>query len=285
MQVFICYSRADKQFAAQLVDDLAEYEVEVWMDIRSIPSGSNWDLEVQKGLDNSDVMLVLLSPSSAASQNVADEWSYFIERDKPIIPIMIAPCEVPFRLSRRQRVDFTTDYKRGFQQLLLALGSPAQRDPESTKQIRAIPMRDPHPASASKGAAPAGTLPRTAQRPVMQAPPVAPEVGIKTYPVIWSDNYHWFNGMGTHATQGDVMISPREVQLVPRAKPIITIPIRSLVSASIQRSVDQHLKLTYYGHDGSFQSLVLMGAPKDHRKEITVEVLNLLKLLTGRSLT
>ncbi len=285
MQVFICYSRADKQFAAQLVDDLAEYEVDVWMDVRSIPTGSNWDLEVQKGLDHSDVMLVLLSPASAASQNVADEWSYFIERDKPIIPIMIVPTEVPFRLSRRQRVDFTADYKHGFQQLLISLGSPALRDPESTQRVRAVPMHDPHPASAAKAAASAPAPSKPAQKPIMQAPHVAPEVGIKTYPVIWADSYHWFNGMGTHATQGDVMVSPRELQLVPHAKPIITIPLRSLVSASIQRSVDQHLKLTYYGHDGSFQSLVLMGAPKEHRKEITLEVLNLLKLLTGRSLT
>jgi hypothetical protein len=48
--------------------------------------------------------------------------------------------------------------------------------------------------------------------------------------------------------------------------------------------VDNHLKLTYYGPDGAFRSLVLMGAPKDRRKAITLEVLNLLKLLTGRSL-
>jgi hypothetical protein len=283
MQVFICYSRADKQFAMQLVDDLSEYEIEVWMDVRSIPTGSNWDLEVQKGLDHSDAMLVLLSPDSSASQNVADEWSYFIERNKPIVPIMVAPCEVPFRLSRRQRVDFTVDYKVGFQQLIKALGSPALRDPESTQQVRPVPQRQPATASVAKVAAPAPA--KQAQKPVMQAPPVAPEIGIKTYPMIWADTYHWFNGMGSQATQGDVMISPREIQLVPHAKPIHTIPLRSLVSASIQRSVDQHLKITYYGQDGSFQSLVLMGAPKENRKEITLQVLNLLKLLTGRSLT
>src|SRR3954464_15644557 len=107
MQVFICYSRGDQDFARQLVEDLAQYDLEVWMDIHSIPHGSNWDAEVQKGLDSSDMLLVLLSPSSVASQNVADEWSYFIEKNKPIVPLMIEPCEVPFRISRRQCVDFT----------------------------------------------------------------------------------------------------------------------------------------------------------------------------------
>jgi len=103
--------------------------------------------------------------------------------------------------------------------------------------------------------------------------------------VIWAPSYNWYGGMGKHAEQGDIMISRRELQFVPRARPIITIPLHSLVSANIERSVDQHLKLVYYGPDGSFQSLVLMGAPKNRRKEITTEVLNLLKLLSGRSLS
>src|SRR5215471_16207002 len=111
MQVFICYSRTDKQFASQLADDLSGYELTVWQDIRSIPTGANWDAEVQKGLQNSDILLVLLSPAASASQNVADEWSYFIEHNKPIVPLMVIQCEVPFRLSRRQRVDFTGDYR------------------------------------------------------------------------------------------------------------------------------------------------------------------------------
>ena len=288
MQVFICYSRTDKQFALQLVEDLSYYDLHVWLDTRSIASGSNWDIEVQKGLNESDVMLVLLSPDSAASQNVADEWSYFIDHDKPIIPLVIAPGEVPFRLSRRQRVDFTLDYKLGFQQLLKALGSPAMLDPDSTQKLRPVNWTSPEKATpsvpAEKKSEPSKSGPKPAAYSAPGAP-IAPEVGIKTYPVVWADSYHWFNGMGGQAMQGDAIINRREIQLVPYAQPIVTIPLRSLVSAVIQRSVDQHLKLTFYGNDGSFQSLVIMGAPKEGRKDITREILNLLKLLTGKSLT
>ena len=115
-------------------------------------------------------------------------------------------------------------------------------------------------------------------------PPTAPEVGVKMLPVVWAESYHWFRGLEPEVIQGDAMVNKRELKLVPQAKPIVTIPLRSLVSAKIERSVDNHLKLTYYGPDGAFRSLVLMGAPKDRRKAITLEVLNLLKLLTGRSL-
>src|SRR5258708_5710202 len=285
MQVFICYSRSDKQFAAQLVEDLSQYDLIVWMDVRSIPTGANWDAEVQKGLDTSDVMLVLLSPASTASQNVADERSYFIEKNKPIVPIMVIPCEVPFLLSRRQRVDFTVDYKLGFQQLLRSLAAPKLLDPDSTQRSRPVTWTQA-PVSSGASAAPAAAPASAGRAPKKnRVTSTSPDVGIRTYPVIWSDSYNWFNGMGSRASIGEIMISPREIKLVPRDKPITVIPMKSLVAASIQRSVDRHMKLTYYGPDGSFQSLVLMGAQKEHRREITEEVLNMLKLLTHRSLS
>src|SRR5258708_8050446 len=165
MQVFICYCRSDKQFAAQLAEDLSEYELTVWMDVRSIPTGENWDAEVQKGLDHSDVLLVLLSPAASASQNVADEWSYFIEHNKAIIPLLIVPGEVPFRLSRRQRVDFTGDYRAGLQQLIKALGSPPLRDPDSTPRM--------HPATTN-ATAKTPPVPAPASAPRKQAVPGTP---------------------------------------------------------------------------------------------------------------
>ncbi len=280
MQIFICYARVDQEFAYHLVEDLSDYDIRIWMDVRNIPHGANWDMEVQKGLDETDIMLVLLTPASAASQNVADEWSYFIDKNKPIVPLLVEPCEVPFRLSRRQRVDFTQDYRQGFQQLLRALGAPPLRDPDSTQKIRPVPAK---PSAQQKP--PASVTSPAQQRPKpSSAPPVAPEFGVKVLPVIWAESYHWLNGMGPTALQGDAMIDDRELKLVPRARPILTIPLQSLVSAKLHRAVDQYIQITYYGPDRAFRSLVLMGAPKNRRAEITHEVLNLLKLVTGRSL-
>jgi hypothetical protein len=143
MQIFISYSRVDKAFALRLADDLRRSGYGVWIDIQNIPHGVQWDREVEKGLETSDVMLVLLSPTSSASENVKDEWNYFIEKKRRIIPVMIQPNDVPFRLSRRQRVDFVSKtYEMAFPDLLKALEESSDREEErrSESVTRSIPL-------------------------------------------------------------------------------------------------------------------------------------------------
>jgi TIR domain len=284
MQIFISYSRDDLPFAKHLADDLAEYDQQLWMDIRNIPHGANWDIEVQRGMDSSDLMIVLLSPASVASQNVMDEWSYFIEKDKPIVPLLIVDCDVPFRLSRRQRVDFRGNYESAFQQLLKAIGSPKPLDPDATAQLRIPPQPSEAPSRKVRSVR-SEDQPAARGAPAKNASqgPKSPEVGVRTLPMIWAEQYHWFSGM-KQGTQGDVIINAREIALVPPDQPIITIPFQSLISVKVLRSVDRYLKLTYYGTGGAFKTLVMMGAPREKRETINQEVVNLLKLLTGRSL-
>ncbi len=277
MQVFISYARADSAFAWQLVEDLSEYDLALWMDVRNIPKGANWDNEVQKGLDASDIMLVLLSPDSVNSQNVADEWSYFIDKNKPVVPLLIAAAEVPFRLSRRQRIDFTADYETGLRELLRAIGSPVRLDPDSTERI-AIPKPPPRPERTES----ALQAPRHERAAFGSRPPTL-EVNVRSLPIVWHTHYHWWNGM-RGGELGDVLINPREMLLVPRAEPVISIPLANLITVKAQRALDPHLKLTYYGAQGQFQTLVLMGAPRARRESINQEIINLLKWLTKRSL-
>src|SRR5262249_15492114 len=74
-QLFTTYARKDKVFAKRLADDLSKSGLQIWMDTRDIPAGNKWDREIQNGLDTSNIMLVLLSPASVASENVTDEWN------------------------------------------------------------------------------------------------------------------------------------------------------------------------------------------------------------------
>jgi hypothetical protein len=268
MQIFISYSRIDKEFALQLAQFLHAYEVTVWLDLSSIPHGANWDMEVQRGLDTSDYMLVLLSPDSVASGNVADEWNYFASKEKPILPLLIRPCEVPFRLMRRQRVDFTGDQRTALEQLVRALGNPKLRDPDETQRLTVLPV-----VPAGQAAAPAHGG-KTGKRKTSSAE-------IARFPVIWNGQYDWFNGL-RGGTDGELMVNRREVLLVPREAPLLSIPLATLTSAKVQNGLDPRLLLNYRGADGHTHSITVMSATRRQRKQIPDQIVQAIKAVTGR---
>jgi hypothetical protein len=277
MYIFISYSRENAAFAKHLADDLSNYDLRLWMDVRNIPHGANWDAEVEKGLAGCDVMLVLLSRGAVASENVADEWSYFIEKGKTIVPLLLEDCEVPFRLSRRQRVDFRGEYQNAFQEMIRALGSPVLLDAESTIRVNPPPVtsegkagKAEKPSRAERG--------RTTTEANRAAPP---EVSVKMFPILWAEHYHWFQGM-RNGVEGDILINPREIALIPHANPIITIPYPVLITVKALRSFDAYLKLTYSGGNGEFKSLVLMSASKKNRRQANEQIMDLINLFARR---
>ena len=125
---FISYSRTDSGFATKLATDLRNAGINIWFDQFDIPAGTRWDNEIQKALQSAATVLVVLSPSSAASNNVLDEVDYAIDHSKRLIPVMLTDCTVPIRLGRFQYVDFIDDYDKGFNRLLQELGE--KRKPE-----------------------------------------------------------------------------------------------------------------------------------------------------------
>ncbi|MBC7814835.1 MAG: toll/interleukin-1 receptor domain-containing protein, partial [Burkholderiales bacterium] len=105
-RIFISYSRADEAFARQLATSLSEYGADVWIDVEDIPAGMKWSSAIQQGLDLCEIMLVLISPESMDSHNVEDEWQFYFDQKKPVIPLLVRPARVHFQLSRIQYIDF-----------------------------------------------------------------------------------------------------------------------------------------------------------------------------------
>ncbi len=117
-RVFISYSRKNKGFARRLAADLDRLGADVWIDVDDIPSGANWCNAIHEGLDSCEVMILVLSPDSMASRNVQDEWQYFRDQGRPLIPVLWQPTRVHFQLHRLQYIDFhTQDYETAFAQL------------------------------------------------------------------------------------------------------------------------------------------------------------------------
>ncbi len=117
LEIFVSYSK-DRAFAIQLASFLRESGAKVWIDLEGIPAGKKWSTAVQEGLEKCALMVLVLSPNSMASNNVEDEWQYFLDHEKPIIPLLLKQTEIHFQLSRIQHIDFSeTPYEIAFQKL------------------------------------------------------------------------------------------------------------------------------------------------------------------------
>jgi formylglycine-generating enzyme required for sulfatase activity len=150
-RIFVSYSRKNEDFARRLAGDLDRLGADVWIDVDDIPAGMKWSTAIQQGLDACEVMIVIISPESMASTNVEDEWQYFLDQRKPVIPVLWEPAKVHFQLKRIQYVDFhTQDYDSAFARLRSELRRQEVRfDPQMVDDSAVpLPAQKPLPERA-----------------------------------------------------------------------------------------------------------------------------------------
>lgn len=146
--VFISYSRKDERFARQLATALSNRGYDVWIDVEDIPAGMKWSSAIQQGLDSANAMVVVISPDSMASTNVEDEWQYFLDQRKPVVPILLREAKVHFQLSRIQYIDFMrqpfdtafTELAAEFTAKKLTPGTPPPPPPAAAPPPARVPI-------------------------------------------------------------------------------------------------------------------------------------------------
>ncbi len=116
MQLFISYSRDDKNYVyelAQLLKDDAEYDV--WLDRRLVGADLWWDTILNE-IEQCDAFLMVMTPRSIASIFCKVELQYALAYQKPIIPLMLKNVEVPPALGTIQyiNIESVTLYKSLF---------------------------------------------------------------------------------------------------------------------------------------------------------------------------
>lgn len=104
--IFISYSRKDTDFREKLDVSLVKKGFTTWVD-EKMPLG-RWSDHVQDGLDKCNAMLLIVSPDSMKSQNVKDEWEYFLSTEKPLIPIIWKKSKMHYRLNSLDFIEFDT---------------------------------------------------------------------------------------------------------------------------------------------------------------------------------
>ncbi len=104
---FISYSRTDTEFVKRLVAYLKQREIDYWLDIERIPAGEDWADRVWNALQACDIMILVISPASMASREVANEWKYHQQMGKPIVPVLVdETTNIHYQLISLHYVDF-----------------------------------------------------------------------------------------------------------------------------------------------------------------------------------
>ncbi|MEM0980434.1 MAG: TIR domain-containing protein [Cyanobacteria bacterium P01_H01_bin.58] len=124
--VFISYSRRNKEFVQELHSALEATGREVWVDWENIPVAVDWWQEIQLGIELADTFVFVLSPDSVASQVCGQEIEEALKHNKRLVPIVfhdVAPDQVHPELARLNWIFLRPedDFKAGFKGLLEAL--------------------------------------------------------------------------------------------------------------------------------------------------------------------
>jgi hypothetical protein len=110
IQVFLSYARSDGLAAAKkLRAELTSMGFQVWRDVEELQGGLAWKKQLFQALGQVDVVLVLLTPAAAASQPVTWEWDIALTKEKRVIPLLIAACDVPAELKRLHYHDLSAE--------------------------------------------------------------------------------------------------------------------------------------------------------------------------------
>src|SRR5919109_4626595 len=111
-KVFVSYSRKDIEFAKRLTAELQKSDLDFWIDWEGIPPTVDWWKEIEKGIEEADIFLFLISPDSAKSKVCGQEIDTAVTNGKRIIPIVVREIEwqdTPSQLGHLNYIFFSRD--------------------------------------------------------------------------------------------------------------------------------------------------------------------------------
>jgi WD40 repeat protein len=139
LEVFISYSRADSDFARKLNEALQLQGKTTWFDQESIASGSDFQQEIYRGIENSDNFLFIISPRSVNSPYCADEVEYAQKLNKRFVTVLhrdLSAKELHPALASIQWIDFNRhggDFYPNFSELVRTLDTDREYVKSHTK--------------------------------------------------------------------------------------------------------------------------------------------------------
>ncbi len=127
LQVFLLYARKDEKIVRRLYQRILKEGVDVWLDREKILPGQDWQYEIHRAIQASDMVIVCLSRQFNKQGGYRHEELKIAlakARSLPegrgfLIPARLEKCDLPESLRRWQRVDLFE--AQGYKKLVYAL--------------------------------------------------------------------------------------------------------------------------------------------------------------------
>ncbi|HEY9651393.1 MAG TPA: TIR domain-containing protein, partial [Coleofasciculaceae cyanobacterium] len=113
-QVFLSYADEDRDTMEKIRNSLRRESITVWTNRTDIQTGEAFDEAIQRGIEQADNLVFLLSPDSVNSTYCQQELDLALSLNKRIIPILVRktePNQVPSALCSLQYIDLTDNVK------------------------------------------------------------------------------------------------------------------------------------------------------------------------------
>jgi hypothetical protein len=121
LRVFLCHASQDKTTVREIFNQLKnEPWIDPWLDEEKLLPGQDWDIEIEKAVVSSDIVIVCLSHNSVNKEGFVQReirQALDVADEKPentifITPIRFTDCPLPRRLKKWHYVDYFPDSRK-----------------------------------------------------------------------------------------------------------------------------------------------------------------------------
>ncbi len=142
LDVFISYSRADTDFARKINEALQIQGKTAWFDQESISSGADFQQEIQKGIEQCDNFLFIISPDAIESEYCVEEVEFAASLNKRFVTVLhrpVAEDKIHPAFANLQWIDFKKhngDFNANFSDLIRTLDLDRDHVKSHTKWLQ-----------------------------------------------------------------------------------------------------------------------------------------------------
>src|SRR5262249_11580193 len=121
MKVFLSHSTKDKDFVQRLAAALKSAALEPWLCEVDIDKSQNFVAEIDAGLAQCDIALLIWSPDAAASMWTKEEWTSILARQVAeqrirLGIVLLRDCSLPELLRTKNYIDARADQDTGIRE-------------------------------------------------------------------------------------------------------------------------------------------------------------------------